>query len=936
MFYIGNEYWIADVPQQYYGSKVVYTLTVEDTLSNQLTLTDSVYIQYQNMLDTSIVGTGRMTSYNAPIYYYYYSWTRQIYLSKEVNPNNAQVVITKLAWEADYSSQAFVNQTCYIRLTDDSLYTSASYIDPVTSGAVNVWSGTLYASPGWCEITLTTPFVLPPNKNIEVIWHNEQGSYQNAVTWRNSSTAKQRAVYWGGNPWYTGSGSLSYDRPNARFVIEYSLLPYQVYDLALTTMVEPVNDESILCTPNYTSVKVDLANYGEYDYNFSLIPVTLSLQVTNPIQVSIDTIIRSGILASGQSQEIEITNSLPIMLSGRYDIKTWLTNAIDNVKYDDTLLYVYTSGRISLPIDENFSVNELPLAFTSKTDAGTSQWKVYQGQSPVDSTITPVFGSGIFGFIGQRGCLTRLSTRQLDLYGSSQPKLDFWYFHDTVPSQDYTDVLVTLDGGITYTELLKLKKYNPVRGWRYYTIPLANYMTETCVIITFESMIKSWEGGQYIDRIWISSEQDLAVSGIILPEMDVCDLQNKELQVVIENTQIPSIDFSLYPTGLQVEITGPTTASFTYPLTGRIDGGESDTFSINSNVNFIPGNYTIKAFLTTPIDNLTMNDTAKYMLNMLPVLSVTTVASSSQAQPVPAQIEINQRLIVRNTGNADIPAVKVILTVLQQGIPFATIEETLPNPLAAGDTAIYDFNNTYLVPWNNYSVITSAFMICDSAHVNAQSQSVQEYVDWIDLRLVEITNPVTGVVDHLGDAIHVEVSIRNITPNQDFSDVPVTAVIENAVGTVIKTVTESFSIDQDTILYYRFTEAYTVPDDTAYSITVYIESQDRYKDNDTLYLTRRTDKVGITTFDGQGISLSQNIPNPANNNTVIPYSIPSDGSVTFNVYSISGQVLYSQTVETTFGAHSIELNTSDLAAGLYFYSMEFKGQRLIKRMVIER
>ncbi|MDR1877938.1 MAG: T9SS type A sorting domain-containing protein, partial [Bacteroidales bacterium] len=94
--------------------------------------------------------------------------------------------------------------------------------------------------------------------------------------------------------------------------------------------------------------------------------------------------------------------------------------------------------------------------------------------------------------------------------------------------------------------------------------------------------------------------------------------------------------------------------------------------------------------------------------------------------------------------------------------------------------------------------------------------------------------------------------------------------------------------------------------------------------------------VGITSFDQQGISLSQNIPNPATDNTVIRYSVPSDGSVTFNVYSISGQVLYSQTAETSFGAHSIELNTSDLSAGIYFYSMEFKGQRLIKRMVIER
>jgi hypothetical protein len=87
----------------------------------------------------------------------------------------------------------------------------------------------------------------------------------------------------------------------------------------------------------------------------------------------------------------------------------------------------------------------------------------------------------------------------------------------------------------------------------------------------------------------------------------------------------------------------------------------------------------------------------------------------------------------------------------------------------------------------------------------------------------------------------------------------------------------------------------------------------------------------------QGLcTLGQNIPNPAGTSVVIPYSVPTDGSIMFSVYSISGQVLYSQTVETTFGSHSIDLNTSDLSAGLYFYSMEFKGQRIVKRMIIER
>jgi hypothetical protein len=82
------------------------------------------------------------------------------------------------------------------------------------------------------------------------------------------------------------------------------------------------------------------------------------------------------------------------------------------------------------------------------------------------------------------------------------------------------------------------------------------------------------------------------------------------------------------------------------------------------------------------------------------------------------------------------------------------------------------------------------------------------------------------------------------------------------------------------------------------------------------------------------ISMSQNIPNPSNGTTRIDYSLPTDGEVSFYVYTISGQELFNKVVETTSGKHSIELNTTSLASGIYFYSMEFKGQRSVKRMSV--
>jgi hypothetical protein len=114
-------------------------------------------------------------------------------------------------------------------------------------------------------------------------------------------------------------------------------------------------------------------------------------------------------------------------------------------------------------------------------------------------------------------------------------------------------------------------------------------------------------------------------------------------------------------------------------------------------------------------------------------------------------------------------------------------------------------------------------------------------------------------------------------------------------------------------------------------------SFDNYSKNDTLIIKRETTSVGINTIkETNAFILGQNIPNPANNSTLINYSVPEAGEVTFHVHSISGQLLYSKTIEAKRGNQSIELNTSTLAAGIYFYSIEYKGQRIVKRMSVQK
>jgi hypothetical protein len=165
-------------------------------------------------------------------------------------------------------------------------------------------------------------------------------------------------------------------------------------------------------------------------------------------------------------------------------------------------------------------------------------------------------------------------------------------------------------------------------------------------------------------------------------------------------------------------------------------------------------------------------------------------------------------------------------------------------------------------------------------------------------------------------------------------------MIKDESGNVISTVEleELPFIEGGEEISYTFKEMYAVPSLVNYRLIVYLNSEgDNYPENDTVDMPRETTTgVGILDRTNVSFTMEQNIPNPAKRNTTINYSIPQDGEIVFHVYSISGQLLYTKQEDVSFGSHQIELNLSDYAAGIYFYSMEYKGQRLVKRMSIKR
>ena len=92
----------------------------------------------------------------------------------------------------------------------------------------------------------------------------------------------------------------------------------------------------------------------------------------------------------------------------------------------------------------------------------------------------------------------------------------------------------------------------------------------------------------------------------------------------------------------------------------------------------------------------------------------------------------------------------------------------------------------------------------------------------------------------------------------------------------------------------------------------------------------------------QTVTLSQNYPNPLNNETIIQYKLPSEGVVTITIYDILGNEI----------AHLVNENKSQgeyytiwkgkndfgkkVSSGIYLYSIIFNEHSITKKMILSR
>lgn len=90
------------------------------------------------------------------------------------------------------------------------------------------------------------------------------------------------------------------------------------------------------------------------------------------------------------------------------------------------------------------------------------------------------------------------------------------------------------------------------------------------------------------------------------------------------------------------------------------------------------------------------------------------------------------------------------------------------------------------------------------------------------------------------------------------------------------------------------------------------------------------------TVVNNNFSVSQNNPNPAKNNTEISIKLAENSNVNVVITNLMGQrVMEINKGMLTSGKHNISINTSNLASGIYFYTVTANNNSITKKMVIE-
>ena len=103
-----------------------------------------------------------------------------------------------------------------------------------------------------------------------------------------------------------------------------------------------------------------------------------------------------------------------------------------------------------------------------------------------------------------------------------------------------------------------------------------------------------------------------------------------------------------------------------------------------------------------------------------------------------------------------------------------------------------------------------------------------------------------------------------------------------------------------------------------------------------VYLPYSPFPVGVNNPNSVSFEVMQNMPNPANNETMIAVKTTNAATINLTISNMLGQQVYStQDVANASGVYTFRVNVSDFNTGVYFYTVTVGDKSVSKKMIVE-
>ncbi len=321
----GNVYSY-EIPTEPYMTKVTYYIFAQDQYGNEDVTPQKWFVNKKQPVQI-IVGTGTLGQKQPFGANFGYERSAAIYTGAEIGNYGT---ITTLAWNVVSAQPTVIPTKIYLKTTTNTTVTAATWAS-LTTGATLVYDASKTFTPaGWNTIDITD-FDFSSD-NIMILCETNYGTTGSTTyptfAYTNTSPSYQHQSLQQNNTAPTGSGTLSYNRPNVMF----GFVPTApLVDVAMHSIVGP---PATLITSNLSDIVVKIKTNGSNDLTSVRINWSLDGVLQTPIYNWTGTLTQDQV-----SPDITIASAVNFT-PGSHTLKVWVTdpnNDVDPNLTNDTI-----------------------------------------------------------------------------------------------------------------------------------------------------------------------------------------------------------------------------------------------------------------------------------------------------------------------------------------------------------------------------------------------------------------------------------------------------------------------------------------------------------------------------------------------------------------------------------------------------------------------